>query len=218
MLEHKSNLIFFVGFVIYVATRGVFARRSKAVETVERRVGGLEVVLLVFVMIGAMLLPILYLCTPLLRFADYALPIGAVATGVPVLIAALWMFWRSHKDLGRNWSPTLEIRRDHQLVVHGVYSTIRHPMYAAIILFDIAQGLLLHNWLAGWSALATFLPLYFVRAPREERMMLDQFGEAYVAYVRRTGRLLPKFAHGSASRNESRRQRDEELREDCDRR
>ena len=65
-------------------------------------------------------------------------------------------------------------------------------MYAAILLFDVAQGLMLANWLAGWSALAAFLLLYVIRAPREERMMVDGFGDAYRDYMRRTGRLFPR--------------------------
>jgi protein-S-isoprenylcysteine O-methyltransferase Ste14 len=54
-----------------------------------------------------------------------------------------------------------------------VYGTIRHPMYASIWLFGLAQGLLLENWLAGWAAVATFAPMYFLRTPREEPMMRE---------------------------------------------
>lgn len=194
VFEHRSDLVFLAGFVVYVATRGVFAHRVKTIETVEKRVGGIEIVLLVFVMIGSMLLPILYLFTSLLKFANYSPPIWAQWTGGAALIAALWLFHRSHADLGTNWSPTLEIRKAHRLVTNGVYRSIRHPMYAAILLFSLAQALLLHNWLAGYGALVTFLPLYIVRAPREERMMLDRFGADYEAYVRRTGRLIPRLS------------------------
>jgi len=69
-------------------------------------------------------------------------------------------------------------------------------MYASIWLFGLAQGLLLENWLAGWSALVTFAIMYFVRTPREERMMCDSFGEDYRDYMRRTGRLLPRWRAG----------------------
>jgi protein-S-isoprenylcysteine O-methyltransferase Ste14 len=74
-----------------------------------------------------------------------------------------------------------------------VYRRIRHPMYAAIFLFSLAQGLLLDNWLAGWSALATFAVMYLVRLPREEAMMIQQFGQEYRDYMNRTGRLLPRL-------------------------
>ncbi len=110
------------------------------------------------------------------------------------MAAALWLFWRSHADLGPNWSVTLELRKGHQLVQRGVYRSIRHPMYASIWLFSMGQGLLLDNWLAGWSALASFAPLYFVRTPREEQMMCEFFGQEYRDYMRQTGRLLPRLS------------------------
>ena len=108
------------------------------------------------------------------------------------MVAALLLFWRSHSDLGENWSRTLEIRKGHQLVTHGLYRWIRHPMYAAIWLLRLAQGLLLQNWLAGWSTFVAFAVMYFVRISEEERMMGDFFGQKYSDYMRRTGRLFPR--------------------------
>jgi protein-S-isoprenylcysteine O-methyltransferase Ste14 len=108
------------------------------------------------------------------------------------MIVALWLFWRAHVDLGLNWSITLEIRKKHELITNGVYRRIRHPMYSAIFLFAVAQGLLLQNWLAGWGGFVTFGLLYLIRAPREEMMMEEVFGKSYRDYAGRTGRLWPR--------------------------
>ena len=43
-----------------------------------------------------------------------------------------------------------------------------------------------------------FLLLYVVRAPREERMMCEAFGKDYRDYMRRTGRLFPRFVKSDA--------------------
>jgi protein-S-isoprenylcysteine O-methyltransferase Ste14 len=188
------NLVFFVGFAIYIGIRHQFAKRTIGNEKVLRRVDMLEKVLLFVVIAGSLLLPFLYLFTPLLAFADYDLPRFAPWCGAAIMVAAIWLFWRSHADLGSNWSATLEVRKDHQLVRHGVYRFIRHPMYASIWLWGIAQGLLLPNWLAGWSALATFAPLYFLRTPREEEMMSEYFGAEYRDYMAQTGRLVPRLS------------------------
>ena len=101
--------------------------------------------------------------------------------------------WRSHTDLGQNWSESLQIRQGHQLVTSGIYRHIRHPMYAFGWLFGIVQALLLQNWIAGLSGLVSFAVLYFLRVPREEQMMLDQFGEEYQSYMKRTGRVIPQW-------------------------
>lgn len=193
MRIHPWNIVFLIGFIAYVFIRGVFEQRSKANKQVLRRSGRRESVLIVIMAIGSMLLPVLYLFTPFLGFADYQLPGYVPWIGAVVMVVALWLFWRSHADLGRNWSRTLEIQEGHQLITHGVYRTIRHPMYTSIALFSLAQGLMLENWLAGWSALVAFAILYFVRVPHEERMMSDFFGREYGEYTSKTGRLFPRI-------------------------
>jgi len=192
ILTNPWAAIFFVGFVIYLSIRGVHARRTKSLEKVHRQVDALEKFLLVLVISTSTLLPVLYLFTPWLAFADYRLPTFVPWCGAAIMACAIWLFWRSHADLGQNWSVTLEVRKGHQLVTHGVYRWIRHPMYAAIFLWCIAQALLLPNWLAGWSALATFSAMYFLRTPREERMMCEHFGQEYLDYMGQTGRLFPR--------------------------
>jgi protein-S-isoprenylcysteine O-methyltransferase Ste14 len=187
------NLVFLAGFILYTSIRGIYARRTKENEKTVSRFDAQDRILMVLVFTGNVLLPMLYLFTPWLAFADYRLPVWAPWCGVIVMSVALWLFWRAHADLDRNWSITLELRKGHQLITHGVYRAIRHPMYAAILLFGLAQGLLLQNWLAGWSAAATFALMYIGRVRREEQMMCEFFGQEYREYMRQTGRLFPRL-------------------------
>src|SRR5215510_3376438 len=186
------NIVFLIGFITYVVIRGIYGSRSKNNEKAVSRADGRDRALMVIVFIGSLLLPVVYLFTPWLAFADYQLPAFVPWFGAAVMVSALWLFWRSHADLGQNWSVTLELRKGHQLVKHGVYRSIRHPMYASIWLWCLAQGLLLANWLAGWFSLATFSIMYLVRTPREEQMMCEAFGQQYRDYMQRTGRLFPR--------------------------
>ena len=187
------NLVFFVGFVVYVCLRGVFKQRTKGNIQVVSRVDVLEKTLLAIVIPGSLLLPMVYLFTPWLAFANYDLPAVAPWCGTVLMVGALWLFWRSHADLGQNWSVTLEVREGHELIKRGVYRSIRHPMYASIWLWCLAQGLLLENWLAGWYAFFAFGLMYFVRTPREEQLMCEYFGQEYRDYMRHTGRLFPRW-------------------------
>ncbi len=187
------NVVFLVGFVAYLGIRHVFQKRTKSEKKAVSRIDGLEKILLITVITSGLLLPALYLFTPLLAFADYRLPVFVPYLGTAIMVTSLWLFWRSHADLGQNWSISLELREDHQLVTHGVYSSMRHPMYASIWLWDVAQAMLLQNWLAGWSALLTFAAMYFLRTPREEQLMCEAFGEKYREYMRHTNRLFPRM-------------------------
>jgi len=104
---------------------------------------------------------------------------------------SLWLFWRSHADLGRNFSIRLVIREHHALVTTGVYRLILHPMYASALLWGLAQAFLLPNWITGLAGLLGFCILYFGRVRREEMLMLKRFGDEYRQYMMRTRRLVP---------------------------
>jgi protein-S-isoprenylcysteine O-methyltransferase Ste14 len=185
--------------IVYMVIRGRFGARTKHNENVVSRVDARDRVLVAVVFIGNIILPALYLFTPWLGFADYRLPAFVPWCGAAIMLTALRLFWRAHADLGLNWSITLAMRKDHELITHGVYRRIRHPMYAAIFLFAIAQGLLLQNWLAGWAGFVSFAILYLIRTPREEQMMCEFFGQSYRNYMQRTGRLWPRFTGRSAN-------------------
>ena len=190
-LQHPWNIVFVAGFVVYIGIRQVYGSRLKSEKSVVRRIDGLEKGLLAVVALGSLLFPVLYLFTPVLWFADYRLPVFVPWAGAAVMLVALWLFRRSHADLGRQWSISLEVRENHRLITHGVYRSIRHPMYLAIWLWSLAQALLLENWLAGYGALVSFAPMYFIRTPREEALMCEVFGDEYREYMARTGRALP---------------------------
>ena len=73
----------------------------------------------------------------------------------------------------------------------GVYRLIRHPMYASFLLWSLGQGLLLPNWMTGLAGMFGFCILYFARVGREEKLMLEAFGDDYREYMMRTKRLVP---------------------------
>jgi protein-S-isoprenylcysteine O-methyltransferase Ste14 len=145
--------------------------------------------------VGILIIPFLYSITALFHSLDFALPLWARFSGILLTIIALWLFWKSHKDLGRNWSPSLEIRSHHELIQNGVYRYIRHPMYASSLLWGLAQFLILANWVVGLSPFISFLLLYLFRVKQEEKMMIDKFGDKYVSYKKTTGRLIPRLSY-----------------------
>ncbi|MFC1912889.1 isoprenylcysteine carboxylmethyltransferase family protein [Chloroflexota bacterium] len=77
------------------------------------------------------LLPLLHMFTRWLSIADYDLPSWAGFTGIAIFAVAMWLLWRSHAGLGRNWRVTTELKEKHTLVTGGIFRYIRHPMYSA---------------------------------------------------------------------------------------
>ena len=124
-----GRLAVFVSLLTYVIIRWPHGNRSKNFDVVDDRKGSLEVALLVGAGLGTTIIPLLWVVTPLFAFADYPLYSIPYAIGIALMLLGLWLFYRSHSDLGINWSITLQIREHHSYVVTGIYSKIRHPMY-----------------------------------------------------------------------------------------
>jgi protein-S-isoprenylcysteine O-methyltransferase Ste14 len=137
-------------------------------------------------------IPVAWLVTPALSFADYPLQWISLAAGTTCLAAGLWLFHRSHVDLDRNWTLAVGVRPGHRVVTTGVYRRIRHPMYLAVLVCSIGQALVMPNWIAGPSCLALFVLILMLRIGPEERMMIEAFGTEYRDYVKRMQRIIPK--------------------------
>jgi protein-S-isoprenylcysteine O-methyltransferase Ste14 len=186
-----AKIIWGLGCIGWYAIRYPHQRRSRRTPVAERRDRLRDTVLMTISFAGLFAVPLVYALTDQPKFAGYAFHPLQAWLGVAVLIGAMALFWRTHRDLGRAWSVTLEIRTEHRLVTHGIYARLRHPMYAAFWLWALSQALLLPNWIAGLSGLVGFGTLFFCRVGHEERMMLERFGAEYREYVRRTKRIVP---------------------------
>jgi len=176
--------------VVMVAIRAPHGRRSRNVRVATSHKTRLETGLLVLAWVG-FFVPLVWVASPAFSFAEYPLGTGPFIGGVMCLVIGLWLFYRSHTDLGTNWSITLEVREQHRLITRGVYRRIRHPMYLALVVYSVGQALVIPNWVAGPANLIVFAILLALRVRAEERMMGEAFGDEYAVYSARTKRLVP---------------------------
>lgn len=186
-----AKVLWLLGIVAWYAIRYPFQRRAARNGVARSAASTGDRVALVIAAIGQFLIPAIYVLTGQPAFADYAFQPLLAWLGLIVLVAALALFRVTHKQLGRNWSVTLETRTRHALVTDGLYGYVRHPMYSSFLLSAIAQALLLPNWIAGLSGLVGIAVLFFYRVDREEALMTESFGDEYRAYMRRTARIVP---------------------------
>jgi len=185
-----AKAVILAASIIMVAIRAPHGQRSRSVKVVKNRRGKRELILLTLAWLG-FIIPLVWVASPAFSFAEYPLRLGPLIAGVICLVVGLWLFHRSHVDLGTNWSITLQVREHHQLITQGVYKSIRHPMYSALFLYSLGQVLVLPNWIAGPSYLITFGILFVFRIRDEEGMMLEEFGDEYATYMAKTKRLVP---------------------------
>jgi protein-S-isoprenylcysteine O-methyltransferase Ste14 len=190
-LSSVGEIVWVLGVVAWYVIRYPFERRAKRSRVVSDRRSPSDIAGLAAALLGLAVVPGFYIATGIPETADYPASAWAVALGSVIFATALWVFRRSHKELGRNWSITLEIRERHKLVCTGPYAVIRHPMYTSFMLMGLGQAFLLSNWVAGAAGLIGFAVLFFLRVDKEERMMMENFGPEYGAYMERTKRIIP---------------------------
>jgi len=186
-----AKLVWLAGVIGWVVIRYPFQRRAAGLG-VARSAGGVpDRIVLVIAALGQFVVPLVYVATGWLAFADYPLQPPQAWAGLVVLVAALVLFRLTHAQLGRNWSISLETRSQHSLVTDGLYGYVRHPMYSSFLLSALAQVLLLPNWVAGPAGLVGIAVLFFFRVGREEALMTETFGEDYRVYMQNTARIIP---------------------------
>jgi protein-S-isoprenylcysteine O-methyltransferase Ste14 len=112
-------------------------------------------------------------------------------TGAVLGVLSLAIYTWARVTLGKEWSSSMQVREKHDLVTTGPYRWIRHPIYLAMMGFLIGITLVTANWFLIAFLIVSIVDLA-LRIPKEEQMMMEEFGNEYKAYMQRTGRLLPK--------------------------
>lgn len=130
---------------------------------------------------------------PLIAWAALPWPAGLRWVGLALMAILLPFLYWMFSSLGKNITPTVKTRKEHELVVSGPYRYIRHPLYTFGFLFFFGFCLLAGNWLMITGATVGILGLA-LRTPLEEQMLIERFGDQYKQYMQRTGRYFPKLA------------------------
>jgi LPXTG-motif cell wall-anchored protein len=165
--------------IALIAIPATIHKDTPKIIVVESRKGLLERCLLALTSC-AFLLTLLWLIAPLLAFANDSRQWWMVLAGILLIALGLWLLARSHADLGKNWSITLELRENHEFVRHGIYRRIRHPMYLALLLYSAGQAFVIPNWVAGP---AYFVSLVMLFASRIGPDLRRQNKAAYARYL-----------------------------------
>ena len=115
---------------------------------------------------------------------------GVVCIGAPLtLLGAAIAFW-ARFTLGGNWSASVALKEDHQLVLGGPYRFVRHPIYVGALLAVAGTACAIGQW-RGLLALALTFEAVWRRSKLEERLMVATFGDVYRHYQTRVRGLIP---------------------------
>ena len=105
--------------------------------------------------------------------------------------AAAFAVW-AKLSLGRWFSASFGVKPNHELVTHGPYAIVRHPMYAAFIALGVGLGIAWDSWVTLGFALLYAVP-FWMHTVIEEEMFEKHFGDAWRAYRASVPRLVPRW-------------------------
>lgn len=110
--------------------------------------------------------------------------------GLSLCVAGVAIACWSRHLLGENWSATVQLKDNHQLVTRGPYCLIRHPIYTGLLLLFLGNAVLVGDW-RGLLAVAIVFASFWRKLRLEERWLSELFGESYRQYKARTKALIP---------------------------
>jgi protein-S-isoprenylcysteine O-methyltransferase Ste14 len=100
-------------------------------------------------------------------------------------------FW-ARAILGNNWSGTVTVKVEHELIRTGPYRWVRHPIYTGLILAILGTLIALDRW-RGVVALPLLWIAFAIKYLKEERAMRQTFGAQYTEYRQTTGAIFPSL-------------------------
>jgi protein-S-isoprenylcysteine O-methyltransferase Ste14 len=175
---------------------GYFRKRAReSGDVIERKEeGGIVLALrmgFALPLLASLLLYVFY--PPALSWTQITLPLWlrSLAAIIAVLCAPLiyWVF----SSIGRNISETVLTKSDHQLVTHGPYRWVRHPLYSSALLLLCSISLIAGSWFIFAYFVVGTIAFRTLVIPAEEQKLIDAFGQDYRDYQHRSGALLPKL-------------------------
>jgi len=141
--------------------------------------------LLAFLLLSPARMPFDGMYAPIMPHTPIALWIGAALTALG-LAFAVW----ARRHIGRNWSGTITIKVEHELVTSGPYRIVRHPIYTGLLLAFVGTAIAIGQW-RGVAAVILAALAIWRRVYLEEAGMRRRFGAAFEAYARRVAAVIP---------------------------
>ena len=92
--------------------------------------------------------------------------------------------------LGRNWSSTVTLKQDHELIRRGPYALVRHPIYTGLLSMSVGT-MVLTGLVESVGVVAVGIVYVVFKVRDEERLMSETFPSQYPEYRRTVKSIIP---------------------------
>jgi protein-S-isoprenylcysteine O-methyltransferase Ste14 len=177
--------VVWIVFLLYWQIKAFGTKTTQRIEPLASRILRVLIFLIAIVLLSTTRIPLrwLYLQPWPTRFWPFWLGAGLMVAG---LLFAVW----AREHLGRNWSRSVTIKEDHELINSGPYAVVRHPIYTGILAGFLGTAIAVSE-VRGYIAFALVFLALWLKLRMEEQWMRSQFGETYATYTHKTAALVP---------------------------
>lgn len=148
-------------------------------------------VLITIVFIGVIIISILSAFTTLeleLQLGIYSKAIGTIFCLGGITLTSI-----SQIQMGKEWRIGVDENEKTKLVTHGIYSSIRNPIYTGLILFGLGLIVLVPHLFMFIFAVLGYLAIELHVRKVEEPYLKKLHGQLFINYEKTTGRYIPKW-------------------------
>ena len=172
-------------FLVYWQIKAANTKTTQRLEPAASRILRVAVFLIVLTLLSTTRIPAPWLYLQLWPVGLWPFWLGAAVT-VAGLLFAVW----AREHLGRNWSRSVTIKEDHELITSGPYAVVRHPIYTGILAGFLGMAIAISE-VRGFVVFVLVFFVLRIKLRMEEQWMRSQFGETYDAYADQTAALVP---------------------------
>jgi protein-S-isoprenylcysteine O-methyltransferase Ste14 len=172
-------------FLLYWQIKAFKTKTTQRLEPAASRILRVFIFLIAIALLSTSSIPLPWLYIQLWPVGIWPFWLGA-AVSIAGLLFAVW----AREHLGRNWSRSVTIKKDHELITTGPYAIVRHPIYTGILIGFIGMAIAISQ-VRGFIVFVLIFVAFWMKFRLEEQWMRSQFGETYATYARHTAALVP---------------------------
>jgi protein-S-isoprenylcysteine O-methyltransferase Ste14 len=177
--------VLWIAFLIYWQIKAIGAKTTRRIEPAASRILRVLIFLIAIVLLSTTRIPLRWL-----YLQPWPAGLWPFWLGVAVMVAGLLFAVWAREHLGTNWSRSVTIKQDHELITSGPFAVVRHPIYTGILTGFLGSAIALSE-VRGFIAFVLIFLALSLKLRMEEQWMRSQFGETYAAYAHQTAALVP---------------------------